>query len=57
MMPRYRAREPIYLNGENRLIDTDEEFASDETPGLAWISLEPPPIAPTPARKPANPAA
>jgi len=39
-MPHYRAREPIYLNGEGRLIDTDEVFASDEVPGLAWIALE-----------------
>jgi hypothetical protein len=42
-MPSYRAREPIYLNNEGRLVDTDEVFASDDVPGLAWIPLETPP--------------
>lgn len=38
-MPQYRAREPIYLNNEGRLIDTGEVFSSEATPGLAWIAL------------------
>ena len=41
-MPSFRAREPIYLNSEGRLVDTGEVFTSDETPGLAWIALETP---------------
>ena len=53
-MPRYRAREPIYLNSVGRLVDTDEVFTSDDPPGLAWIPLDPaPPAAATaPPRKP-----
>lgn len=52
-MARYRAREPIYLNSEGRLIDTDEVFTSDEAPGLAWILLEAePPAAIAPRKAP-----
>jgi len=57
-MPSYRAREPIYLNNEGRLIDTGEVFTSDEIPGRAWIPLEtPPPAATAPARRTAPPPA
>jgi|GEM_PF-1709044 len=38
-MAQYRARKPIYLNNEGRLIDTGEVFSSEETPDLAWIAL------------------
>jgi hypothetical protein len=51
LMPRYRAREPIYLNNVGRLVDTDEVFTSDEAPGLAWILLD----APRPATVPQLP--
>jgi hypothetical protein len=53
-MPSYRAREPIYLNSQGRLIDTGEVFTSDETPGLAWIPLETAPPGTGTARKPAT---
>ena len=54
-MPSYRAREPIYLCSEGRMIDTGEVFTSNETPGLAWIPLEtPPPVASAPRK--VNPA-
>lgn len=46
-MPRYQAREPIYLSRKGRLVHAGEIFSSDEPPGLAWIALDPP------ARKPA----
>jgi len=39
-MPGYRARAPIYLNNEGRLIEAGEEFTSDAPPGLAWIPLK-----------------
>lgn len=51
-MPSYRAREPIYLNSEGRLVDTGEVFTSDETPGLAWVPLETEPTAAPAPRKP-----
>ena len=41
-MPRYRAREPIYLNKVGRLVQTGEVFVSGETPGKAWIAIDPP---------------
>ena len=50
-MPSYRAREPIYLNREGRLIDTDDVFTSDEAPGLAWIPLDAEPVAAPAPRK------
>jgi hypothetical protein len=52
-MPRYRAREPIYLNSEGRLIATGEVFSSAEVPGHAWIALETEPVAKADERKPA----
>ena len=52
-MPRYRAREPIYLNSEGRLIATGEVFSSAEVPGHAWIALETEPVAKADQRKPA----
>lgn len=39
-MPRFRARQAIYLSNEQRLVAAGEEFSSDETPGLAWIALD-----------------
>jgi hypothetical protein len=56
-MSTYRAREPIYINSEGRLIEAGEVFTSEDPPGLAWIHLDTPPpaaIAPAP-RKPATP--
>jgi hypothetical protein len=55
-MPRYRAREPIYLSNEGRLIEAGEEFASDATPGLAWTPLESPAEPASAPRKAATPA-
>ena len=53
-MRSFRAREPIYLNSEGRLIEAGEVFTSKEKPGLAWIPLETPPPAAAP-RKAATP--
>jgi hypothetical protein len=56
-MPSYRAREPIYLNCEGRLIEAGEVFTSHDTPGLAWIALDSePPVATTSSPAPRKPA-
>lgn len=52
-MPQYRAREPIYLSDEGRLIQTGDVFSSMQTPGHAWIALDSPPAAAVAPRKPA----
>jgi len=54
-MPSYRAREPIYLNRESRLVEAGEVFTSDEQPGLAWIALDALPPAATAPVKPEEP--
>jgi len=57
-MPSYRAREPIYLNREGRLVEAGDVFTSDDTPGLAWIALDtPPPAETTPTPRKSAPAA
>lgn len=53
-MPRYQAREPIYLSKTRRLVQAGETFVSDETPGLAWIALDRPARKPVASAKPAK---